>query len=255
MPVISNVLEDQIPFSLKEVYGLVSLNIASTDGMFHGNGTHYLTCGASALNAIRACITLANITPKSFLDFGSGAGRVTRWLRAAYPNACISVTDIREADLEFCSTEFDALTWVTKIDIDLLEAPLTYDLIWVGSVLTHLPESQSIHLLRKLVGFLNPDGVVVVSLHGRFARARGPKYDNYGVADRWQDIENGYSSEEGYGYADYPGQEGYGISVSKPSWSARLVEKLAEARLLLFSELAWDGHHDILAIQKRRVID
>ena len=124
MPVISNVLEDQLPFSLKEVCGLVSLNIASTDGIFHGNGTYYLTCGASALNAIRACITLANITPKSFLDFGSGAGRVTRWLRAAYPTSCIIVTDIREADLEFCSTEFNALTWVTKIDIDLLEAPL-----------------------------------------------------------------------------------------------------------------------------------
>ncbi|MGH9897299.1 MAG: class I SAM-dependent methyltransferase, partial [Pyrinomonadaceae bacterium] len=120
--------------------------------------------------------------------------------------------------------------------------------------LTHLSEVNSKRLLNKLLAWLNVDGIVVVSLHGRFAHKRGPSFDNYGVGDRWAGIAQGYSSESGYGYADYYGQDGYGISLSKPAWSVKLIEEFSEIRLLMLSELAWDGHHDVLALQKRDIL-
>lgn len=234
------------------LYDLVSLNVHEGDGMFHGDSRHYLTCGASALNVIVAAIRLGGIDPRSILDFGAGAGRVTRWLRVAYPSADISVTDIRADDLEFCAREFGARAWPSGIQVDELSAPSRYDVIWVGSVLTHLSASKSERLVRKLLSWLQPDGILVVSLHGRFVRFRGPEFKYYGVGDAWTEIERGYFSE-GYGYTDYPGQDGYGISLCKPSWATALAERLEGSRLVLLSERAWDNHHDVLALQNRPV--
>ena len=55
--------------------------------MHEGNDAHYLLCGASALTALHAACLLAGKQPRSILDFGAGAGRVTRWLRAQWERA------------------------------------------------------------------------------------------------------------------------------------------------------------------------
>ncbi len=63
-------------------YDRVNLELYSGDAMYAGNDRHYLECGASALQVVLAALQLGrHTTPGSILDFGSGAGRVTRWLR------------------------------------------------------------------------------------------------------------------------------------------------------------------------------
>ena len=235
-----------------KIFELVSLNIRPGDGMFQGDSWHYLTCGASAFNVISAAASLAQVEPKTFLDFGSGAGRVTRWLRAGYPAADIAATDIRPQDLDFCAQEFGAKTWVSGTNVDKLASPSLYDVIWVGSVLTHLSGVNSDRLVRKLFSWLQPNGVLVASFHGRFAHSRGPEFGYYGIGNKWSELENQYISS-GYGYADYPGQKGYGISITKPSWCAALVERVPNARIILLSERAWDNHHDVLALQNKPI--
>ena len=175
-----------------EAYARVSALISPQDGMFQGNAGHYFSCGASALNAISAAVGLSGMARVgSILDFGSGAGRVTRWLRASYPSADLTVTDIREDDLAFCSAEFAATAWASTIAVEELSAPRHYDVIWVGSVVTHLSEDAATRLIRKLLSFLTPRGLLVLSTHGRFAHSNGPKAHNYGVEDRWSGIEQG----------------------------------------------------------------
>ena len=238
----------------REISDRVSPQIFSNDGMFHGNREHYFSCGASALKVISAAIALAGLGRiDSILDFGSGAGRVTRWLRAPYPHAHLGATDIRADDLAFCAAEFDASTWVSGVSIDELSTPQPFDVIWVGSVVTHLSEALSTRLIRKLLSYLTPNGILILSMHGRFAHSNGPNAQNYGVAERWAEIEQGYQGDAGYGYTDYHGQTDYGISLTKPSWTARLIEAIPELRLVLFSERAWDGHHDVVAIQNTPV--
>lgn len=231
----------------------ISLALHHDDGMYQGDGDlHYLTCGASAINVITAAADLARIRPRSILDFGAGAGRVTRWLRAAYPEAKIFATDLRSSDMEFCAREFRASSWVSGTDIDGLASPSQYDLIWVGSVITHLSAADSERLLRRLLSWLRPNGVLVASFHGRFARHRGPEFDFYGVGQAWPALEGGYA-EAGFGYADYPGQTGYGISLTRLGWVAWLSERLEDTRLVLLSERVWDDHHDVLALQRRSI--
>ena len=220
--------------------------------MYASNDVHYLTCGASALNVIVSAVEIAGALPASILDFGSGAGRVTRWLRAAYPKAGIWVTDIREDDLAFCKRTLGAKPFLSGTNVGVLASPSSFDLIWVGSVVTHLSEDASEALTRKLASWLNPGGLLIMSMHGRFALARAPKFDYYAITSGWDKLMEGLVSR-GFGYADYPNQVGYGISMNTLAWASRLVEGIDGARLILLSERAWDGHHDVVALQMRSV--
>src|SRR5271169_6557462 len=107
----------------------LNLALADDDAMYGGNDHHYLSCGASALAVILSSLQLAGTqAPSSILDFGGGAGRVTRWLRAAFPDASIDICDLRTNDTEFCSGAFQANGWVSGTDIASLKAPREYDL-------------------------------------------------------------------------------------------------------------------------------
>jgi 2-polyprenyl-3-methyl-5-hydroxy-6-metoxy-1,4-benzoquinol methylase len=224
--------------------------IAETDGMLAAGGhEHYFSVGKSALNVIQATLALAGVnSPNAILDFGCGAGRVTRWLRAAFPDAKISACDTREEDLKFVRRTFDADTWVSAKDVAALNKLSAFDLIWVGSVLTHLDEKTSERLLRNLFGWLNLGGLVVVSLHGRTARYYGDSVRIKYIVRGWSDITRQYDAK-GYGYADYPGQRGYGISLSSPAWMMDVAKRIEGSRIVLFGEALWDNHHDVIALQ------
>jgi 2-polyprenyl-3-methyl-5-hydroxy-6-metoxy-1,4-benzoquinol methylase len=208
--------------------------IAETDGMLAAGGhEHYFAVGKSALNVIQATLVLAGVnSPKTILDFGCGAGRVTRWLRAAFPDAKISACDTREESAK---------------DVAALKKPSAFDLIWVGSVLTHLDAEISERLLRKLFGWLNLGGLVVVSVHGRTARRYGDSGLKY-IVRGWSEITHQYDAK-GYGYADYPGQRGYGISLSSPAWMMDVAKRIEGSRIVLYGEALWDNHHDVVALQ------
>jgi SAM-dependent methyltransferase len=239
-----------LPGATQSHLGSLRLDLAPDDGMYHGNDGHYLSCGASALNVMLAALQLANVqAPKSILDFGAGAGRVTRWLRAAFPVASISACDLREQDMSFCRSVFLADTWISGIDIDELNSPRKYDIIWVGSVLTHLSADNSVKLIRKLLCWLNAGGLLVASTHGRFALTRQDGgHFTYLHSEGWDSIKIEYATT-GYGYFNYVNQIGYGISLTKLSWLSNVIDKMPDVRLVALAEKAWDDHHDVIAIQ------
>jgi SAM-dependent methyltransferase len=229
----------------------VDKTLSPDDGMFQGNIEHYLSCGESALRVILAAISLAGVeTPKQILDFGAGAGRVTRWLKVAFPDSKIHACDIRDQDMMFLRSSFGVEAWTVGTNLDLITIPGQYDLIWVGSVITHLPEPKTQQLIKKLFAACAPSGILAVSFHGRTCIARqdteGFKYIHDGG---WNKIKSDYG-KRGYGYADYEAQSGYGISVLSTAWMATLVETIPTSKLILLSEQAWDGHHDVVVIQK-----
>jgi SAM-dependent methyltransferase len=228
----------------------LNTDISENDAMYFGNRHHYFSCGASALTCILHCLGMSGIEkPKIILDFGCGAGRVTRWLRAAFPEAIIHACDIREQDLEFVRQSCCATTWVSGIDIDCLVPLSSYDVIWIGSVFTHLSAELSTKLFDKLMDWLTPKGVLIFSVHGRFVLHRAnTREDIYGLGDNWGKLTKSYKNT-GFGYADYPMQDGYGISVSKSIWWINLVESRTDMRLVCLSERSWDQHHDVIAVQ------
>ncbi len=238
----------------------VSQVISKDDYMFMtgaaGASEHYFSVGRSALQAINLCLDARLAYPnsdtpiESILDFGCGYGRVCRYLRAAFPHAAISVSDVYAPSAKFCAESFECT------DIDGVVHPDTFDLIWVGSVFTHLSEDEVSALLFRLAAALRPNGLLVFTTHGRFSCARhlaDPTVEMY-MPGRLQNdrIVAGYLNR-GFGFVRHEGQS-EGVSIISPAW---IHQQLAASTGLLqvyFQERGWDYHQDVYGLLRSSLL-
>jgi SAM-dependent methyltransferase len=211
---------------------------------------HYLYGGRSAMRAIAAALIAANSPPPSrIFDFPCGHGRVMRFLRAAFPNATIYGGDINQGGVEFCAERFGALPVISKVDLDAVDLPESLDLIWCGSLATHLPEASCLALFRRLVDSLAPGGIAGITVCGRgmdFAQRRIFQT----IADSEFEQIVAQREETGLGYADYPGQPGYGMTFVDLRWIQKVIEPRSDAYILSYAEKGWHGGQDIAWIIK-----
>lgn len=232
----------------------VVTEISPLDEMHGANPEHYFDVGESARRAIEhalAAVRRPAATVRRVLDLPCGHGRVLRFLRAAYPQAELTACDLNRDGVEFCARSFGAVP--VPSDPDPVCVPLAggYDLIWCGSLLTHLPEARCVGFLELFHGALAPGGLAVVTLHGRhFADdlAAGRRTGDL-PGERLAELLRQYRAD-GFGYVDYPGENGYGFSLAHPSRTfARLVTTRAW-RVVGYRESAWDRRQDVLVLQK-----
>jgi SAM-dependent methyltransferase len=99
------------------------------------------------------------------LDFASGYGRLTRLLVHERLAEEITVSDILEGGMEFQAQQFGVRTILSTTDPKDFSAPERYDLIFVASLFTHLPEATFLAWLRRLAELLTPDGLLIFSVH------------------------------------------------------------------------------------------
>lgn len=106
---------------------------------------------------IAAAQTLQSISsgPQRILDFGGGYGRVGRFLGAAYPEATRMVSDPKPSAVAFQIKHFGALA----------DDQQSVDLIFAGSVFTHLAKETFISTLHALLGRLSRQGKLLLTLH------------------------------------------------------------------------------------------
>jgi SAM-dependent methyltransferase len=226
----------------------VDRTLSPGDTMYTGNPDHYFGVGASALRAIRLALTSAGAGPPTrILDYACGHGRVLRWVRAAFPGAALVACDLDRAGVDFCAGTFGAAPVYGDVNPERVGVTGPFDLIWSGSLLTHLPQARWGPLLARWFGLLSEGGVLVFTTHGRRVTYRLRHDDVYGQPPEADErMLDGYAGA-GFGYVDYPGEDGYGLSVSSPAWVVRFLASRPELRLVLFAEAAWDGHQDVVA--------
>src|SRR5689334_19005618 len=113
--------------------------ISSRDQMAVGiSEEEYLLVGRTALDLCREA--LASATPGIVVDFPCGHGRVMRHFAAAWPNAELYGVEIDTDALKFVEATFGARPIQSGAHIAAVALPENVDLIWSGSLLTHLPE-------------------------------------------------------------------------------------------------------------------
>jgi SAM-dependent methyltransferase len=239
---------ESLPVSVSRFFSAIDQTIKDDDVMFRDNLAHYFSVGASALHCIITTKAITGTIPAKILDFGCGAGRVTRWLKVAMPYASIESCDIRTDDIQFVSETFGVLTWQSSIHINELSPPSTYDLIWVGSVYTHLSERDSIDLFDKMISWLKPNGILIFTTHGRYPASRGEPMGYYGIPAEWDQVVKDYEAT-GFGYAGFADTPSYGTTLTKLSWWAHLITSRKNLKLITMSEQAWDNHQDVIAVQ------
>jgi SAM-dependent methyltransferase len=127
-----------------------------------------------------------------------------------------------------------------------------FDLIWVGSLFTHLPGTKWDTFLRFLTERLAPNGLLVFTAHGPWyaEQIRQECSPLGGVpAESLLEMLRGFD-ETGFGFAGYPEFDDYGLSLSAPAEVTKRLQGLEDMRLTLYLERGWRSHQDVIAYQK-----
>jgi SAM-dependent methyltransferase len=213
----------------------------------------YFLWGDSALRCIGLAVdAVGGEAPTSILDFPCGHGRVLRSLKSAFPSAKLTACDIDRDGVDFCETTFGAEGVYSNHDLGQVELGGDFDLIWVGSLFTHLPEAKWGDFLDFLVQRLAPAGLLVFTTHGPWyaEQIRAENSPLGGVPpEGLMEMLRGFE-EAGFGFAAYPEFDDYGLSLSAPAEVTRRLQALDGIRLVLYLERGWRGHQDVVACQK-----
>lgn len=234
--------------------GISNVNpiISARDGMLNlENLRQYFRCGAEAAQLCRKTLNEIGRSQESVetvIDYACGYGRVLRFLRAAFPSADIVGADVDTRALRHVE---DLLGEKTQKLYAANGAPAeqtdSIDLIWVGSLFTHLPEEQVTEILKHLRGRLKSNGVIIFTMHGEFVAERIRKREKiYNLSDEACSELTDLYAEKSYGFVPYRGQASYGISICRMEKMSKILEKV-DFDLRLYIEKGWVGHQDTYA--------
>ena len=162
----------------------VSTEIHPNDVMYNTGKKHYSSVGESGLMCVLSGLSQSwRLQVERILDLPCGHGRVARHLRAAFPDACMFFSDLDHEGVDFCSKTFQGTPVYSQPDLTKVDLPSDLDVIWVGSLFTHLDAERTLAWLRHLFGALRPHGILVATFHGLFVHSRLPTHKPGGNPD------------------------------------------------------------------------
>jgi hypothetical protein len=257
VPGVTQDLLDRFHAAIKSV----DRDIHPLDNMYSGSPAAYLSIGKRALALICEAYDREQRLPVSILDFPSGWGRVTRWLRAAFPDIVIGAGDVWHEAVEHTSKTCNASCIKSDEDLSKVDCP-TFDCIFTGSLATHLSEAKTRELIDWLIAHLEPGGLAIVTSHGRVARDKflaKPKRSAFSTDDQLASFTDTFNAG-GYAFQPYVGRADahmkslnvsqYGLSLVSPIWWMGLVLQRNDVALVNYIEAGWNRHQDVLILKK-----
>ncbi len=149
-----------------------------------------------------------------FLDFACGYGRVTRFLAQEFAPHKIWVSDIYKDAVDFQKKYFKVNGFYSYADPSHVEFPGKFDIIYAGSLFSHLPENRFKQWLSALWGTLNDGGILIFSTHGERLCPSGTQMSPSGFAFVGRSESRTLSAEE------------YGITFVTSGWVKQLAARL-----------------------------
>jgi SAM-dependent methyltransferase len=101
----------------------------------------------------------------AMLDFASGYGRVTRFLVREIAPERLWVSDIYRGAMSFQAATFGVKTLLSATRPEEFACGQRFDLVFVTSLFTHLPEPTFRGWLQRLLALLSPTGMLAFSVH------------------------------------------------------------------------------------------
>ena len=213
----------------------------------------YVRIGQEATDAIEDAVARAGRSGevRDVLDLGCGHGRVLRFLRARFPAATVTACDLDHEAVAFCAAALGAQPLQGAEDFDDISFA-SYDVVWMGSLVTHLPTARWQQLVGALGRVLRPGGVLVFSTHGEQARHQLDSYGP-GLEARRGEIE-AELEQRGHVYVayDHYGGDAYGVAFHTTDEVDRTVAAALGpgSRRLWLRPAGWGGHQDLHAFQR-----
>jgi SAM-dependent methyltransferase len=212
--------------------------ILPNDAMYEFDPSSYFRIGQEALDCIQLALDMAEAgSPRRILDFASGAGRVMRYLKAAYPEAALTACDYHMFQAEFCEQTFGATAVAGDEDPTKIELTGPFDLIWCGSHFGHIDGHRWAGFLELFESVASTGAVVVFTTFGRR------------IVELLRSGESLLNlTEDGAAkvLADYDAT-GFGFQatrfdgdcVASPAWVCRQLEQVPGFQLLQLREDGW----------------
>jgi SAM-dependent methyltransferase len=175
----------------------------------------------------------------SFLDFACGYGRVTRFLIQEIDPGRIWVSDIYSGAVDFQKKSFKVNGFCSETEPSKVEFPRKFEVVYAGSLFSHLPPDSFEEWLAILHGVLEDNGILIFSTHGkslcpaRFSDSAGFTFLN--------------CSES----RTLPTEE-YGSMFVSRDWVERLAGKL-NVNSLYFLEKGLCGYQDLYVTAKKDI--
>ncbi len=233
----------------------ISADISPHDRMFAIEGVRafYLWVGASAIRCIRRSMGLVDKQEaRSILDFACGHGRVLRMLRVAFPDTDLTACDVLQDGVEFCARTFGATGVLSHPDPARVTIDGRFDLVWSGSLFTHLDAPRWSGFLDLIESVLEPGGLFIFTVQGRHTAhswrngVAEPEHPEETMARILADYET-----SGFGYCDYAGMRDWGDALVKPKWVRAAVAGRDGLELVDYHETGWAGAQDVVTCVRR----
>lgn len=236
-----------------------SLNINTTispdEVCPNDRGEAYFYAGRNALFWIELSLLLSckrKYDINNILDIPCGHGRELRWIKSAFPDSNIVASDIDKDAVDFCANTFNVTPNYSSVDFAKVLPDTTFDLIWIGSLFSHLNSKDWLSLLDFADSKLNPGGIVIFTAAG-LATARMIENGVLGGlnGDNAKQLLSDYYNK-GFGFTHYPHlpNSNYGRSLAKPQWISSVLESYKSFKLVLYCEQAWDSLQDVICCEK-----
>ncbi len=232
----------------------VDRTLAPRDGMVSPEVPgQYFDLGRRALELIRLSADLCDKPHyPEILDLPCGHGRVLRWLRAHYDYARITACDLDRDGVDFCARQFGAQPVYSEPDLRRLNFPGPFDLVWVGSLVTHLRQDRWLDTLDCLIRWTRECGVIVFTTQGRcytslLARGRKNVSENIDKPALLEEF-----ARTGFAYQRYFEEEhgDYGVAATSPEWLGRVLQRHPDVIVRAYLEEAW-GMQDVVILYKK----
>jgi SAM-dependent methyltransferase len=266
-------LEDLV---LEDVQSVIQ-EVSPNDQMHTVAPDHYFALGQYAMRSIRIAMLAARKTAvRRILDLPCGHGRILRTLKAAFPDAELIACDINRDGVDFCAEVLGATPVYGVQDPAQIEIDGPVDLIWCGSLLTHLDAEGARGFLDLFESVLSPDdGLLVFTTHGRLCVERARRaLDAIGSSPEEQErllrgnsrgamafgLRREYIREvlddferDGFAFTSWLPPErreelslppNYGLAFASPAWICAELERRPDLRLVVYEESGWGGTRD-----------
>lgn len=100
-----------------------------------------------------------------FLDFACGYGRLLKFLVHSLPTGNIHAAEIMPEAVEHARRRYRVTALQSTERPQDFQSAQRYDVIWVASLFSHLPDALFTGWLRRLHGMLSHDGILCFTVH------------------------------------------------------------------------------------------